>query len=203
MGAVVQGDVRILGLSGLILLLGASQFLILLIVASSLYPGYSISRNYISDLGATCRAQACAVFQPSSAIFTASIVVLGVTMILSSVLLRRGGCDPYFCTFLLIGGIGCIGVGVFSEAFGSIHGLFALTAFIFGSAASIASYRVLRGYVRFVTLSMGFLALVFLILFIAGLDLGLGVGGVERLVAYFELIPGIIIGGYLTGSQHR
>lgn len=195
-----QRNPRIYGFSGMALLLGASQFLILLIVASSLYPGYSISRNYISDLGATCRANACVILQPSSAIFTASTVILGIMMILSSALLRRGGGDPYFYTLLLVAGIGCLGVGFFNETFGAVHTVFASIAFVFGGAASIASYRMLRGYVGIVTLSMGSLALLFLVLFIAGIDLGLGPGGIERIVAYLELIPGIIIGGYLTGQ---
>lgn len=198
---MTQRHQKILSFSGLTLLIGSSQFLVLLIVASSLYPDYSISRNYISDLGATCRAQACIVFQPSSAIFTVSIILLGVLMIISSMLLRRGGGDPYFYTFISISGIGCIGVGVFSEVFGLLHTIFASIAFVFGAAAPIASYRMLRGPARIVAPVMGFLAALFLVLFMARTDLGLGPGGVERLVAYFELIPGIIIGSYLLGSQ--
>ncbi len=135
-------------------------------------------------------------FQPSSAIFTLSIILLGVLIIISATLLRRGGGDPYFYTFLSVAGVGCIGVGVFSEIFGPLHTIFALIAFIFGAAASIASYRILRGPARIVTPVMGFL-----VLFITGIDLGLGPGGVERLVAYFELIPGIVIGSYLLGAQ--
>ncbi len=115
-------------------------------------------------------------FQPSSAIFTLSIILLGVLIIISATLLRRGG-DPYFSTFLSVS-------------------IFALIAFIFGAAASIASYRILRSPARIVTPVMGFL-----VLFITGIDLGLGPGGVERLVAYFELIPGIVIGSYLSGAQ--
>ncbi len=198
---MIQRYSKILSLSGLALLIGSSQFLVLLVVASSLYPGYSISKNYISDLGATCRAQACVVFQPSSAIFTLSIILLGVLIIISATLLRRGGGDPYFYTFLSVAGVGCIGVGVFSEIFGPLHTIFALIAFIFGAAASIASYRILRGPARIVTPVMGFLAVFFLVLFMTGIDLGLGPGGVERLVAYFELIPGIVIGSYLLGAQ--
>ena len=195
---MVQEDPRVLNLSGLFLLLGCSQFLVFLLVASSLYPGYSISQNYISDLGATCRAQACVVFQPSSIIFTISVILLGIMAMLSSIMFRRGGGDPYFSILLFITGIGSVGVGIFNETFGALHTLFAAITFIFGAAAPIASYRILRGYTRIITPIMGFLAAVFLVLFIVRIDLGLGPGGVERLVAYFELIPGIIIGSYLT-----
>lgn len=198
---MVQKDPRFLNLAGLFLILGCSQFLIFLIVASSLYPGYSISQNYISDLGATCRAHSCVVFQPSSTIFTISVILLGIMAILSSVMFRRGGGDPYLSIFLFITGIGSIGVGIFDETFGALHTLFAAITFIFGAAAPIASYRILKGYTRIIAPTMGFLAIVFLVLFITRIDLGLGPGGVERLVAYFELIPGIIIGSYLATPQ--
>ncbi len=38
-------------ISGTLLLVGATQFILLSIVAEAVYPGYSTSANYISDLG--------------------------------------------------------------------------------------------------------------------------------------------------------
>src|SRR5579875_2759701 len=56
------------GVAGLLLFIGILQFLFSLMAAEFLYPGYSVSQNYISDLGATCRST-CQIFQPSSSIF--------------------------------------------------------------------------------------------------------------------------------------
>ncbi len=52
-------------ISGALLFVGSAQFVIALTVAEALYPAYSISQNYISDLGATCRAT-CQVVQPTA-----------------------------------------------------------------------------------------------------------------------------------------
>ncbi len=42
-------------IAGAVLLIGLAQFLLFLQIAQDLYPHYSTSQNYISDLGATCR----------------------------------------------------------------------------------------------------------------------------------------------------
>ncbi|MEM1610820.1 MAG: DUF998 domain-containing protein [Sulfolobales archaeon] len=186
-------------IAGVLIFLGCSQFLIAMIIASSLYPGYSISGNYISDLGATCRGGLCVVHQPSSIIFNSSSIILGAFLIAGSLFIRRGGMDRLFQTMILITGIGSLGVGLFPESYGVLHTVSASIAFIFGASTAIAGYRVLRGYARFIASAMGVLALVFLALFITGNHLGLGPGGVERVLAYLELLFGIMVGGYLMG----
>jgi len=187
-------------LGGLLVFLGCAQFLLMLVVASSLYPGYSISGNYISDLGATCRAGACVVFQPSSAIFNSSSVILGLLLALGSMLIRRGGGDGLFTALLLFSGLGAVGVGVFPESYGALHSISAMIAFLFGGAASIASYRILEGFPRIVGPVMGIMAIASLAMFISGNHLGLGPGGIERVLAYLELLFGVMAGGYLMGT---
>jgi hypothetical membrane protein len=110
-----------------------------MIVASSLYSDYSILRNYISDLGATCRGGLCIVFQPSSLIFNVSSILLRVFMITGSLYIRRDIRDHLFYRLLLITGIGAIGVGLFPENYGILHTISAFIAFTFGALASIAS----------------------------------------------------------------
>jgi hypothetical membrane protein len=185
--------------AGALIFLGCSQFLVAMIVASSLYPDYSISRNYISDLGATCRGGLCIVFQPSSLIFNVSSILLGVFMIAGSLYIRRGIRDRLFYRLLLITGIGAVGVGLFPENYGILHTISAFIAFTFGALASIASYKILSGIARLIAPAMGTLALIFLAIFTAGNHLGLGPGGVERILAYCELLFGIMLGGYLMG----
>jgi hypothetical membrane protein len=43
-----------LKIGGSVLFIGRSQFFLFLIIAEALYPGYSISEQFLSDLGATC-----------------------------------------------------------------------------------------------------------------------------------------------------
>ena len=188
-------------MAGVLIFLGCSQFLIAMIVASSLYPGYSISRNYISDLGTTCRGGVCIVFQPSSTIFNISSILLGAFLIAGSLYIKKGGWDQIFYTLLLIAGIGAMGVGIFPASYGVFITISASIAFIFGTSASIASYRVLAGAARTASLIMGILAIIFLALFITGYHIGLGPGGIERILAYLELLFGVMVGGYLMGLK--
>lgn len=188
------------GLAGLLIFIGCAQFLIMLIVSSSLYPGYSISNNYISDLGATCRGSSCIVFQPSSAIFNTSVALLGFFLVLASILIIRSTSERIFTTLLLISGLGAIGVGIFPESYGILHTVSALITFLFGGLAAITSYRILEGLARLVGPAMGVLALLSLALFILGIHMGLGPGGIERILAYFELLFGVMLGGYLMRS---
>lgn len=194
-------DSGALHLAGLLTFLGTSQFLLTLVVSSSLYPGYSISENFISDLGATCRQGSCRVFQPSSTIFNASTAVLGILLAAAAVNLLRVPGDRIFPALLLTAGLGAVGVGVFPESYGILHTISSLVAFLFGGLAILASYRILGGAARIAAPAMGALALACLVLFIGGTHLGLGPGGIERLLAYSELLPGAMIGGYLMGSR--
>jgi hypothetical membrane protein len=189
-------------LAGLLIFIGCAQFLIMLVVSSSLYPGYSISHNYISDLGATCRGSSCIVFQPSSVIFNTSVSLLGYLLVVASILLARSGSKGIFASLLLISGLGAIGVGIFPESYGMLHSISALITFLFGGLAAITSHRILEGPARLIGPSMGVLALLFLALFILGIHMGLGPGGVERILAYLELLFGVMLGGYLMSRSY-
>jgi hypothetical membrane protein len=52
--------------SGALFFIAATQFVLCLIIAEALYPGYSVSNNYISDLGVG----------PSAIVFNASVFLL-------------------------------------------------------------------------------------------------------------------------------
>jgi hypothetical membrane protein len=70
--------------AGVLLFIGAAQFVLGLLIAEFLYPGYSASANYISDLGATCHNKICIINQPSAYIFNTSIFLLGFIALISS-----------------------------------------------------------------------------------------------------------------------
>ncbi|WP_410969259.1 DUF998 domain-containing protein, partial [Salmonella sp. SAL04284] len=73
-----------LKIGGAALFVGGVQYSIAFILAEVLYPGYNVSQNYISDLGATCRAASCQVFQPSATIIDVSLVTFGLLIILAA-----------------------------------------------------------------------------------------------------------------------
>src|SRR5947199_9244428 len=94
--------------AGLLLFVGIAQFAIIgLTVAESVYPGYSVSQNYISDLGVG----------PAALIFDPSIILVGVLVLATAWFLWRAVGDRILSIVVALGGAGAIAVGVFTLAF--------------------------------------------------------------------------------------
>jgi len=180
--------------SGALIFVGSAQFLVCMLIAECLYPDYSVAKNYISELGALS-----AVTAP---LFNASIIVLGLTAILAAYLLRRGGVitNKVFLSFLALCGMGCIGVGAFpmDSPIPSAHSIAAFVALLFGALAAIASSKFQELPASCFSIILGMLSLVSLALFIARMDLGLGIGGIERVISHPTLLWAIMFGGYLS-----
>jgi hypothetical membrane protein len=193
---------------GAILFIAASQFFLFLFVSTALYPNYNVNFNYISDLGETCRHSVCYFQQPSSIIFNSSSFVLGALVVISFSLLlkeKRKSLLPYFG---IVSGLGAAGVGLFPEGTGMIHAIFALMAFLSGGIAAAVAYRELIFPFNVLSIILGLVSLTFLGLFLsltAGnltsasgkTILGLGVGGLERLIVYPIILWISGIGAYI------
>lgn len=170
-----------------------------LIVSEAVFPGYSVSANHISDLGADC-ASTCFISQPSAAIFDASVFLLGLAGFVAGYLILRGR-FRVTGALVMIGGLGAMGVGVFPETTGGLHVLVSFIAFFFTGAAAISSLRLLRPPMSYFAIVLGVFTLVALALYASGTYLGLGPGGMERMVAYPAVIWAMGAGGYLAGNQ--
>jgi hypothetical membrane protein len=133
-------DRRLAGVFGFI---GGVQCLIGIAVAEALYPGYSVSMNYISDLGATCRTT-CIIEQPASAVFDSTVILLGLFVIAAASFLYRSSKRMILPLLLILSAIGGIGVGVFPETTGILHVIVSLMVFLFGGLSAIASYQILE-----------------------------------------------------------
>lgn len=186
-------------LAGTLLLVGLAQFILLLQISEVLYPNYSTSQNYISDLGATCKfpSGTCTVVQPSATIFNSSLIVLGILVVISAYFLQKAFGQKVFSILVLLAGFGATGVGLFPETTGIIHLAFAFVTFIFMGLAALMSYRILQSPLNYVSIILGVLSLVDLILFVTGNNLGLGVGGMERMIMYPVLVWGLAFAGFL------
>lgn len=178
-------------MAGAFLFVGGTQFVMGMVVAEAVYPGYSVSRNFISDLGVG----------PAALIFNASVALLGILVVASAYCIQRAFGDRLVTALLTLAGIGAVGVGVFPENFGAIHSIVSLVAFLFGGLAAIAAYRLEKSSLRYFSVVMGIMALVALVLYRSGAFLGLGQGGMERMIAYPILLWGIGFGGYLISSS--
>ena len=188
--------------AGALIFVAVTQFVIGMIVSEALYPGYSTADNYISDLGVG----------PSALVFNSSVFLMGLLLLIGAYFLWRAFDYTMLAVLLVLTAVGVMGVGVFTEDFGAIHGAVSLMAFLFSGLSAI--FSVLCSYVHELKLVrmpfsafgiiLGLMTLVALGLFGGGVYLGLGVGGMERMIAYPTLMWGAGFGGYLIAySEER
>jgi hypothetical membrane protein len=166
----------------------AVQFLLSIIIAEALYPGYSIANNYISDLGVG----------PSALLFNTSLLVLGALIIIGTYYLHRILHVKIFTAFLAIAAVGCICVGVFTEHSEPMHSIASSIVFFFGGLSVIVSFRWIQQPFSYVSLILGVISLGALFLFGIHQYLGLGVGGMERMIVYPILAWMMGFSGYLS-----
>jgi hypothetical membrane protein len=189
-------------------------FLVQILVAGPFTPSYSAANNTISDLGNTHCApwNGRLVCSPAHAWMNASFVLLGVTIILGSALIvptfvRRQATRVGFALFAL-GGLGVVLVGVFPEnTVSALHGFGATLPFLVGNVALVVLGWSLKvpGWLRLFTAISGTVALLALVVYTSGHTLGLGEGGIERVVAYPQTVWQIALGTYLLTARraHR
>lgn len=199
-----QSDMQYRNIAGALLFITGVLAFLGIITAETLYPGYSTTQNMISDLGATEPPNSI-IMQPSSSIFGAAMAVSGLLIIASTCCIQRTFEDRMVTTSLGIFGVGVLGVGIFNGSYGDIHGIFALLAFVAGGVAAIASYRIERAPMSYFSAALGGIALLDLLLYYfmgeASPFAVMGLGGLERWIAYPILLWVTGFGGYLMGSS--
>ena len=165
-------------------------------LAEFLYSGYSTSQNYISDLGVGPT--------PSRWIFTAAIILFGLMALLTAALLRERFRKSLIWPLLSLSGIGAIGVGVFNEDYiSAVHALFALLAFLFGNLAVIYSCKMVRSPLSYLFILLGLIGLSALVLLGSSTYLGLGAGGMERMIFYPAMFWALGFGAYLLAEESK
>ena len=187
--------------AGALIFVAVTQFVLGVIVSEALYSGYSISENYVSDLGVGS----------SSTIFNSSVFLMGLLLIIGAYFLHRAfGFTMLTVTFVLTA-IGAMGVGIFTLDAGIIHSVTALIFLLFSGLSAI--FAVVCSYVHgFKLMKMPFSALAVIlgltelggfVLFVGKIYFGLGVGGMQRMVLYPVLIWLVGFGGYLMAHPDK
>lgn len=213
-GPLVHRSVRH---GALLFIVGVVEFVLGMAVTQVGYgSSYSLTQNYISDLGAVH----CGTFGGSGAfgghyacspwhlVFNISIVLLGLILLLAVILVRSAfparRSRAIGLGLLAISALGAIGVGLSPEDVNiTVHSLSALLAFGGGGLALIvlgfAMFRDTRwdGYRAF-SMLMGLVALIALILFATKAYGPLGVGGMERLIVAPILLWSLVVGIHLA-----
>lgn len=97
--------------------------------------------------------------------------------------------------------LGAMGVGLFPETAGVIHSVVSLITFVFAGLSAVASYRLQKAPLSYLSILLGVVTLGALVLFATGVFLGLGPGGMERMITYPALIWMIEFSAYLVTSS--
>jgi hypothetical membrane protein len=193
--------------AGALFFVAVTQFILGLAIAEALYPGYSLSDNYVSDLG----------IGPSSIVFNLSVFLLGLLLVIGTYFLRHISDLKTVNMLLFLMAVGAIGVGVFTKDYTIAHGAVASMAFFFAGLSATASFKVLKKPFSLISIILGVITLGALALYSIGLVtsgsltsniaydsifyLGLGPGGMERMIVYPALMWLAGFGGHLVTKR--
>jgi len=180
-------------------MLAVQFFIAQAVVQSAWTTPFSLTQNFISDLGNTTCApyplgSTSYVCSPWHAWMNASFIVLGLIILFGGALLRTafpsGRLRAVGLALLALAGAGIIGVGLFPENVNStLHRLGAAGHFVLGNLGMVVlgialwparGRQVLSAY----SIVSGIAGLLATALFITDHYLGLGIGGMERVAAY-------------------
>ena len=178
----------------------AAQFFVMQAVVQLAWTTpFSLTRNYISDLGNTACGQYPAgsgrwVCSPWHAAMNASFALQGLIIAAGALLLRRvfpgGTARAAGIVLLVLGGIGNVLVGLYPENVDILrHSIGAAGILILGNlgliplGAALARDPRRTGLAR-AAVACGVAGLAAMALFMTGYFAGLGVGGMERVAAY-------------------
>jgi hypothetical membrane protein len=99
--------------------------------------------------------------------------------------------------------MGAVGVGLFPENLSPYHEIFAGITFLFGGLSEIFSFALIRFPMSIVVIILGGLTLASSVLFVLEIYLGMGPGGMERMIVYPVILWAAGFGGYLMASERR
>ena len=181
------------------LLIGGIIFFLGMNIAMSTYPNFSLSGNWVADLGATGE-------QPASTFYAATKLSVGVLAIASTYLLWPVAKPRRPILFLGIAGIAIFGS---IQSIYMVQDLSSLVAFLFGALAAIDSYRIVRRPLGYFFVALGAIALIAIFIVVAvnagiapsSVSMLLGKGGWEWMVLYSDFIWVIVFGTTLMTSH--
>lgn len=186
--------------AGLLLVLLGASFLTATMLAASIAPGYDFNAAAISDLG---------VIGETAVLFNALLVAVGALNIGAGILLYRVHRRIWILAIYVLAGIGAAGAGLVPLDTNDLHGMFALTAFLFFNVQAIAVGTLVSGPMRAVSWIAGMVGIGFVVLMVIG-DAGnpgvfgpIGHGGAERMIVYPVMLWLMGFGGYLMGADGR
>jgi len=170
-------------------------FTIVNTIAESIYPGYSVRTNALSDLGAL--GHPTAFLWDGQLLVSAALSLTGMSLLVFRSSLSEYLQDRPVRALYLLPSIGSIIVSLFPEnTIIAVHTIGATITFVFGAISAIYAYRFTKAPFRFFSVLLGAISLVAIPLL--GDSSLIGFGGMERMVVYPNALWGIAFGAYLT-----
>src|SRR6266511_4995826 len=106
------------------------------VIGESQYPGYSTSKNTLSDMSGSCptidpanplQCINSVILQPSATIFSSIVFIIGLTAAVSAYFIHKTLGGRIAPALLFVTGVAAMGVGIFPGSAGVAHGYFAMT----------------------------------------------------------------------------
>jgi len=138
---------------------------------------------------------------PGAVIFNSSVFLFGLAIVISSYYVRRIFRNLLISILVASAGVGAAGVGLFPETVPFLHYAFSFTTFFFGALSAIASYKIQKSPLSYFSVLMGIVSLTASTLFVTENDLGLGIGGIERIIAYPIILWAASSGVHMIGQS--
>lgn len=189
-----------LQVAGVLLFTLAALFMTVIMLGASMAPGYDIAQGAISDLG---------VIDETQLLFNASLIAIGALNLVAGYLLYRAHHRSWIMAVFLLAAVGAAGAGLVPLDTNDLHGMFALTAFLFFNVQAIAVGTLVSGPMRAVSWIAGMVGIGFVVIMVIG-DAGnpgvfgpIGHGGAERMIVYPVMLWLMGFGGYLMGADGR
>jgi hypothetical membrane protein len=182
--------------AGAFLLLAGTINILLNTVSEGVYPGYNLSTNALSDMGA--------IGSTTFFLWNGELLVTGVLSLAGIVLFLRSSTLPVpniklAWILYLLPPLGTIIVSLFPENWILvIHAIGAFMVFIFGGLGAIYAYRFVKPPFRYLSVALGVVSLLAIGLFGAPSLIGFGIS--ERMVVYPFNIWAISFAGYLMSG---
>jgi hypothetical membrane protein len=207
---VTRRDVHLTAAGALLSITGIGMILAI-ITNEALYPAarhYSTFANSISDLSGTEPPNSYMV-QPNRLMFIVTMAVAGILVLTATYLLWQVIRRRRVLIGLSIFGVGLLGIAVFPGNVATWHPLFAYACFIGGSITAILSRKILAAPARYIAATLGSIALAATVFGLESLaDWGpqaeIGIGGIERWIAYPVLLWLVVLGSAFmtTGARN-
>ncbi len=208
--SALEGSVRSARIAGALFAVAGAAILMGIITGEALFPApYGTATNTISDLGSTWQP-GDVVREPSATIFNATMIVSGLLIAAGALVLGSGVGKRAAVIAIAVLGVSIFAVGVFpgeeingEPSSSGVHPVVAMLAFTSGGIAAVLGARITEPPFRHLSAILGSVALLSLVLSGPLGDTALGMGGIERWIAYPVVLWLVAFGGYLMASETR